>query len=277
MSLNESHKKYYELESFWENDLNQNPEDNERVTEIINSIPEDCNSILEVGCGNGAIVNRLQEQAEGRRIVGIDISETALKYVKSEKYIGNINSIPFDDNSFDCVIVSEVIEHLTVSDFQVGLRELQRVAKRFILISVPNADDLQMDLRMCKNCHCWFNPDYHMNSFTKESLKNILNDFDADFVKEIGPIKSSFIHTNISRCLLHYYKTPTTNIGICPQCGYEFKKTDDIVTYRPNNILFKKIKTVLDIFIKTLILKKEEKSRWLLARFKKETSINESY
>lgn len=49
---------------------------------------------------------------------------------------GDITRMPFCDHSFDIVICTEVLEHLEKPG--AALKELKRVAKKFILITVPH-------------------------------------------------------------------------------------------------------------------------------------------
>lgn len=91
--------------------------------------------ILEVGCGNGyylSLLNRLDLNLE---LTGIDIDELALK--DAAKFSGNKevkliladgSKIPFPANSFDKIVMSEVIEH--VDDEEAVLKEVFRVLKK---------------------------------------------------------------------------------------------------------------------------------------------------
>ena len=73
-------------------------------------------NILDLGCGDGT---RLGIVAKGKRGVGVDISNTAIKSAKSKKQSGkhkyirsNLESLPFADGSFDLVYSAYVLEHL---------------------------------------------------------------------------------------------------------------------------------------------------------------------
>jgi len=65
-------KSYYEQSSFWDYDYFNVSAEKERLEEIIKVIPFDVRTILDVGCGNGAFVNELDEILPGRfdKIVG---------------------------------------------------------------------------------------------------------------------------------------------------------------------------------------------------------------
>lgn len=98
-------------------------------------------SVLDVGCGEGFTLERLHKQKIGSRLVGIDFLDLAIKIGNKERSyldlkVGNIYDIPFKDNEFDLVICSEVLEH--IDDPEKGLSELKRVAKKFVVLSVPN-------------------------------------------------------------------------------------------------------------------------------------------
>ena len=54
--------------------------------EAISLIPPDVNSILDIGCGEGTFLSMLNNYFT----VGLDISRTALKYVRTHKILGNI-------------------------------------------------------------------------------------------------------------------------------------------------------------------------------------------
>ncbi len=98
-------------------------------------------SVLDVGCGEGFTLNKLKENKIGKIYEGIDYSKEAIDLGKKaypDLHIsqGNIYNLKYKDNSFDLVICSEVLEHL--EDPQKALKELSRVSKKYILLSVPN-------------------------------------------------------------------------------------------------------------------------------------------
>lgn len=159
--------KYYDQTELWEKDLLSIPAERERITSTIELIPSDVRTILDVGCGNGAFLNSLSDMYEA---VGLDSSQEALKYVKTKAIHGDITALPFKSASFDLVTCLEVLEHLPSDVFEKALPELQRVSKKYIIISVPNDEDLDFSLVICPACRCWYNPNRHVRSFDSEKL-----------------------------------------------------------------------------------------------------------
>lgn len=53
--------------------------------------------------------------------------------------VGSVVEMPCPDNTFDMILVCEVLEHLPFEDFLHALSELHRVTRHAVLISLPDA------------------------------------------------------------------------------------------------------------------------------------------
>ena len=98
-------------------------------------------SILDVGCGEGFTLDRLQNEAIGKDLEGVDFLDTAIHLGRKQFphftfKQGNIYALPYKADSFDLLICSEVLEHLEHPDE--ALKELYRVTKKYVIFSVPN-------------------------------------------------------------------------------------------------------------------------------------------
>jgi SAM-dependent methyltransferase len=93
-----------------------------------------CRSFLDAGCGDGRYFSVLADRAPTERIAGCDIAERILETARAtaaqagvtpELVRANVESLPFEDGTFDLVLCTQVLEH--VVDAQGVLRELARV------------------------------------------------------------------------------------------------------------------------------------------------------
>src|SRR5436190_11837568 len=89
-----------------------------------------CSKILDAGCGPGVMAGKLMER--GYAVWGIDFAEPMIRKARelcgSDQFgVGDVEHIPFPDNTFDVVVSLGVIEYLE-SDEQ-ALREIRRVLR----------------------------------------------------------------------------------------------------------------------------------------------------
>jgi ubiquinone/menaquinone biosynthesis C-methylase UbiE len=146
--------------------------------------------VLEIGCGAGNLL--LQATVTGSFPVALDLSMQALTFVRSrfEEASSGIEApsgfgclqavgecLPLQENSFDCILISEVIEHLQKP--QISIREAVRVLRPGgrLLITTPNyrsfwplmewiVDRLNMAPKMAG--------EQHISRFYPSSLKKLL-------------------------------------------------------------------------------------------------------
>jgi ubiquinone/menaquinone biosynthesis C-methylase UbiE len=108
------------------------------VRGLLEKVPAD--SVLEVGCGEGHLSQLLTSWLQPSRICGVDLSP---KLFEPEHRVDmsvmfscqSAYRLGFRGNSFDLVVGAEVLEHL--AEPLSALREIQRVAGRYVLLSVP--------------------------------------------------------------------------------------------------------------------------------------------
>jgi SAM-dependent methyltransferase len=97
--------------------------------------------VVEVGCGDGALLAELSQRRFGESLVGYEISEAALELARG-RFIPRVEGlepfdgarIPADDGAFDLGLLSHVLEH--APDPAGLLRETARVA-RAVIVEVP--------------------------------------------------------------------------------------------------------------------------------------------
>jgi len=97
--------------------------------------------VLDVGCGIGAYVEKFC--ALNAHAFGVDVDAEKLADARYDKHLEFLalsvsEVLPFPDNSFDAVLLHEVIEH--VADDRQTIREAHRVCKRggCVIVFAPN-------------------------------------------------------------------------------------------------------------------------------------------
>ncbi len=114
-----------------------------KYLDFINTLKTDLRNgsrILEAGCGTG---QTLALFSDNQYTCGLDISGAALRLAQkncSNAVLGSIFSMPFDDNAFDLVYNSGVIEHFRDPENIAALQEMARVVKPSgkLVVIVPN-------------------------------------------------------------------------------------------------------------------------------------------
>lgn len=125
-------------------------------------------SLIDIGCGNGAYVLALKDQMQtfGADIRRYDSWDTAPELFT----VCDAAGVPVDDNSFDTVTSFEVLEHLP--DPLTTLREFVRIARRNVIITVPNCD-IPKALVDSRLTFFHYTDRSHVNFFTEQSLREL--------------------------------------------------------------------------------------------------------
>lgn len=99
-------------------------------------------SLLDVGCGEGIVTERLARAFPSTRVVGVDVADPSLLEEWEARRAPNLGfapgsayALPYEDDEFEVVTAFEVLEHLERPGE--ALAELARVAGRALVLSVP--------------------------------------------------------------------------------------------------------------------------------------------
>jgi 2-polyprenyl-3-methyl-5-hydroxy-6-metoxy-1,4-benzoquinol methylase len=126
--------------------------------------------ILDVGCGSGELLARMQ--AFGWRTEGIDVDPAAVAVARGRGlsvHTGSLHERNFPDAGFDAVVMSHVIEH--VHQPRELLAEVRRIVKPGgrMVIATPNASSLGH--RMMRAAWPFLDPPRHLQIFTPPALE----------------------------------------------------------------------------------------------------------
>lgn len=112
--------------------------------ELISKCIEPNSTILDIGCGDGTVIDYLSKKNKPSSIIGIDISEKAVDYVKAKGYEAvkmDVLSKEFiyfiKDKKFDYVIITEVLEH--IQEPEKVVIAIKNNFTKSIFVSIPNA------------------------------------------------------------------------------------------------------------------------------------------
>jgi len=147
-----------------------------RVSVTADAIPVDCESVLDVGAGNGML--SLAVAKKGKSVTAVDFSEVALSKASVPTLCRSADNLAgVEDRSYDLVLSTEMLEHLDEATYRGALREFNRVARRAILITVPNRELFREHLGMCGDCGTLFHIWGHQRRFTPADLRSLFPDF----------------------------------------------------------------------------------------------------
>lgn len=219
--MNEFEKQYYESEAFWNANALADPANTQRIEYTASLVPEDVLSIADIGCGNGLFLKRVRTLRPALVTIGIDRSQEALRHVDGERLIGDVTEIPLGDRSYDCVVCSQVLEHIPVPVYRSALAQLTRISKKYVIVSVPYAEDLRAAETSCPSCLTRFHRDLHLRSYTDDTMRHLLDDFGFKQVHSENLVKSklhiglTWLHRMRSRKKCKIFESP-----LCPICGF---------------------------------------------------------
>lgn len=138
-------------------------------------------SVLDIGVGDGAFERFAV--ARGARVHVLDPDPRAVDRVRSALHLGErarvgfATAIPWEDGTFDTVVVSEVLEHLDDATLEGSLVEIRRVLRvgGRILGTVPADEDFDAQLVICPDCGKRFHRWGHARRFDLEGLRGTLS------------------------------------------------------------------------------------------------------
>jgi len=134
-----------DLRSFYETRKTDVTDDDPRFPKILAAaaaLLQSPRSVLDIGCGRGALLERFRQAFPGASLYGVDISQSTVDAARARGFDARVadisQSLPFADAFFECVVFGEVIEHLVDPD--AALREISRVLtpNGTLIVTTPN-------------------------------------------------------------------------------------------------------------------------------------------
>jgi SAM-dependent methyltransferase len=200
------------------------PGDMPRIEQLLQIMPGGRSTVLEIGARYGYITRLLTEKFESVTALDLEKPEWAMDRVVT--VAGDVQKLDFPDSSFDCVVCTEVLEH--VPEVEAAARELARVVRHELIIGVPYNQDLRTVRNTCRHCGHMSNAWGHINSFDEARLDRLFAPLRPAARHYIGLAKG---RTNsLSARLMQAAGNPwgAYNQGEpCPVCGKYFDRPPD--------------------------------------------------
>jgi ubiquinone/menaquinone biosynthesis C-methylase UbiE len=138
-------------------------------------------SVLDVGCGEGVLTFQWAQALDGLPVVGLDLPDAELaaewetRRRSNLRFVaGRAEELPFDFDEFDLVAAIETLEHVT--DPERTLSEMARVARRYLLVSVPR-EPLWRVLNVLRGAYLreLGNTPGHVNHWSSRAFERLLD------------------------------------------------------------------------------------------------------
>lgn len=150
-------------------------------TTFIKNFVDKNSKILDIGCGNGGLLNELKEEGYSN-LSGLDPSNVCVSNIKSNE-INAFHGTIFKNNikeKFDCIILTHVLEHIKDLKEAVNIIESLLNDEGILYIESPNAN-LYKDSLIVP----YYYFDYeHINHFDIISMSNLMNNFECLYSEE---------------------------------------------------------------------------------------------
>lgn len=140
-------------------------------------------SVLDVGCGEGVVTERLARRLAPTPVHGLDAGESCLEeewHARQSASLtfqtGSAYDLPFADRSFELVCAIEVLEHLERP--RDALAEMRRVASKALLVSVPAEPAWRIShLLAGKNVRAFGDTPGHINHWSKRAFAELVSGY----------------------------------------------------------------------------------------------------
>ncbi|WP_438019589.1 class I SAM-dependent methyltransferase [Sorangium sp. So ce315] len=185
---------------------------------LLGMMPPGVRTVADVGCGDGYLTHRLAERYD---VLAIDRSPVALARLRVRTLQASADALPLPDGAMDLVFSSQMLEHLPDQVLAGAAREFDRIAARYLLVSVPFRENLRRRFARCPRCGLEFNIYGHLQSFDAASLDRLFPRFERIATELAGPPElatSRRIERLRQRALGCWFLPQGVRVS-CPGCG----------------------------------------------------------
>lgn len=172
--------------------------------DMLSYIGKEAGKVLEIGCGNGVLLDYLKKNGLATETWGVDLNSEA-EYEIDKFLMGKIEDVikNISDNYFDTIICNDVLEHLFDPKGVLIMLKQKLATKGKLVASIPNIRHIsslqgiliKKDFKYTAGGIMDFT---HLKFFTKKSIERMFNEaeYDVKLIKGISispnPLKRFF-------------------------------------------------------------------------------------
>lgn len=188
----------------------------QRTADLLSLVPDGLGSVLDVGARDGHFSQLLTSRCE--RVTALDLQCPTFNIERVDCVAGDACALEFADNHFDLVFCAEVLEHIPPASLAKACAELSRVSGRYLLIGVPDRQDIRHGRTTCGACGQSNPPWGHVNSFDEPRLHALFSDCVVARLSLVGSTKD---RTNaLSAALMNWAGNPYGTYSQEEICGH---------------------------------------------------------
>ncbi len=143
--------------------------------------------LLDVGCGMGRL-------ARGLLVAGVDacaldvapvVTDDLRRRIGDRAVNGSVLALPFDDDAFETVVATDVLEHIAEDDVPRALAELWRVTRRSAFVTISTIPDRDNQWHLTVHDRDWWQQRFFEAGFRTHPRDSIINGFKT--LEHAGP------------------------------------------------------------------------------------------
>ncbi len=175
----------------------------QNIISLCSDLPKQ--TVLEVGAGEGSVLQGLSDSNFGENLYALEISPSGIEAIKNkgisrlvECKVFDGYHIPYENDTFDIAVLSHVVEHVEHPRYL--LNEVSRVA-RFIVIEVPLEDTIRLPRDFV------FSSVGHINYYSPKSIRLLVQSCSLRVIHQIvtNPSKGTYTFKKGYKGLINYY------------------------------------------------------------------------
>jgi 2-polyprenyl-3-methyl-5-hydroxy-6-metoxy-1,4-benzoquinol methylase len=144
---------------------------------IVQNISQEATLLLDVGCGAAWFAKYFVPK--GKKVVSLDVSfantskaMTAVSASNHAAVVADVFQLPFEENTFDCIVASEIMEHLY--DPELFVKKLVYILKPEGRLIITTPYNEKPEYYLCIHCNKPTPKNAHLHSFNEEKITEIM-------------------------------------------------------------------------------------------------------